>query len=543
MRTPSDKQKKALDELKKISPEADVHWDEKTGTPSRIRGQLSDSMKGNPESVALMFLENHKVLFGLKKPSEELQLKKINVDEAGNRHIRFQQKYHDTQVFRCEIIVHLGSDNVVNGTDANLAYIEKLPDEIKISAREAQDKAMHHAGSRNAAYQWPPELTVLVRDGMPSLTWKVLVPGTIEKLLDSDKQTKRGNKPAMWVYFVDAQTGSVLWQYNALKSHGITTGTGMGRYAGNVTIDTIHSHTNNNYMLIDRDTGCSARISIYDCRRLTNGCRVATDRDNSWNSANQRELVDSMYHTRKVFDYFRSVFRRNSYDDACGDVKIHVHYGVDLADAFFYETTEAIYLGDGDALTLSPLCDLDIIAHEFTHGVSYHEVGFIYENDSGAIDESFSDLFSCLIGSDWLVGEDIWLPPTAQAMRDIADPSKSGDPLAGHMNQIYTGPDQDIVVHYNSGILSHAGYMIAVGGTYNSVNVCEGLGRDMLARLLYNAYNHLLSTSTFTDMRQAMLDSLDDLFATSPLYNRWQAAINNAYAAVGIGNAVPCPPI
>jgi Zn-dependent metalloprotease len=89
--------------------------------------------------------------------------------------------------------------------------------------------------------------------------------------------------------------------------------------------------------------------------------------------------------------------------------------------------------------------------------------------------------------------------------------------------------------------MNKAAFLIASGGKHRDITICEALGRDILGRLYYQALaSHLTSTSTFADMRDAVLDSLLDLYEGDPRYDRWRRSIINAFAAVGIGDSVPC---
>ena len=157
-----------------------------------------------------------------------------------------------------------------------------------------------------------------------------------------------------------------------------------------------------------------------------------------------------------------------------------------------------------------------------------YTANLIYMNESGALNESMSDVFAALIDGDWLHGEDNWLNlAEAPAGRNLADPTNGGkynpaqaiaSVLKGHqpdhMNAKYTGADDNGGVHINNGIMNKAAYLIAVGGTHRGIKICTGLGRDVLGRLYYQALtHHLTPSSDFADMRDAVLDALQDLYA------------------------------
>jgi len=208
------------------------------------------------------------------------------------------------------------------------------------------------------------------------------------------------------------------------------------------------------------------------------------------------------------------------------DIKSSVHYYRNYVNAA-WTGTQMIY-GDGngvDALALSG--GLDIIAHEMTHGVDQYEADLVYQDQSGALNESMSDAFGVFVEYyaqnnkfDWLMGEDIWTPGVPNdALRDISDPTKYGDPA--HMNQyLYTTQDYG-GVHTNSGIPNKACYLIA-----------NNLGIEKTEQIYYRALcNYMTSSTDFSDARACLAQAAADLYdAGSPEVN----AVHNAFSSVGV---------
>jgi thermolysin len=86
-----------------------------------------------------------------------------------------------------------------------------------------------------------------------------------------------------------------------------------------------------------------------------------------------------------------------------------------------------VEISDGDGVTEGPLCTLDIVAHEWTHAVTDYTANLIYNGESGALNESMSDVFAALIDGDWLHGEDSWFnKDEAPACRNLKDPTNGG---------------------------------------------------------------------------------------------------------------------
>ena len=151
--------------------------------------------------------------------------------------------------------------------------------------------------------------------------------------------------------------------------------------------------------------------------------------------------------SHEVYNFYKSRFNRNSIDNLGMSMTNVVHYGIQLNNAFWngYFMT----YGDGDDVRFSNLAgSLDVIAHEITHGVTQYTSNLVYELQSGAINESMSDVFAVIAdSSDWLVGEDVFTPGTSgDGLRSMADPHNgypSDDPnwLPAHMNEFVTLPN------------------------------------------------------------------------------------------------------
>lgn len=181
---------------------------------------------------------------------------------------------------------------------------------------------------------------------------------------------------------------------------------------------------------------------------------------------------------------FAEVYERASYDGAGAPVSLTVHYERDYANAF-WDGTQLVF-GDGDGEIFDRFTKpVDVLGHELTHAVTEHTAGLVYEGQSGALNESLSDVFaSCLkqrllgqdaAAADWLIGEGIFLPGVqARALRDLAapgtaydDPRLGRDPQPAHLDDYVEGPADNGGVHVNSGIPNRAFQLaaVAVGGS------------------------------------------------------------------------------
>jgi bacillolysin len=553
---PTNKQKKALESLREVDKNVKVRWSKKTGSPARLRGNLSSPEKGDPEEIAKKFLTEHNELFALETPRKEVELKEINTDSENNQHLKFRQLYKGVPVFGRQVIVHMDNENAIKGVNGKIVRKQQidLPIKPEISAEEAFKIVMKDDPANKELNDATPQLQILYHDQKSNLTWHVTVKGT-------DKGLYNQKIAAVWEYFVDALVGKVIWRYNNLQSQNITKGSGKGFYSGTVKLNTLRNQNDNSYLLEDHSIFKGTLIYTHDARGKNlahEQAPVSIDNNNQWDATTQRSEVDCHNFTRKVYDYYLSKHGRNSYDNNGSTMHIVAHY-TDPEDgplnAFWNPNEKIVLVGDGDDINVKPLCALDVLAHEWTHAVTQHTAGLKYYGEYGALNEAISDIFGALIDNDWLMGEDIWLYKSeSPAMRNMADPTNGGkynpqEPRNSvgkghqpdHVKDKFTGTEDGGGVHYNSGIMNKAAYLVSTGGSHRGIKICKGLGKNMTGKLYYHALtHHLTPTSGFTAMREALLDSLEDIYQNHPNYDKWRASIKNAFAAVGVGEPVDC---
>ena len=216
--------------------------------------------------------------------------------------------------------------------------------------------------------------------------------------------------------------------------------------------------------------------------------------------------------------YYVNTHGRLSYDDIGGMVISTVHFGRNYNNVYW--NGEQMVYGDGYPVE-------DVAAHELTHGVTQESAALEYRWQSGALNESISDIFGAMVDrDDWLMGED--LPPDAlggrEAIRSLANPELYGQPA--HVDDwVQTCTDNE-GVHVNSGIVSKAFY-----------NIANVIGKGPTERIFYRALvYYLYSNSSLEDARSAALQSAQDLYGTGANYD----SVDSGFRAVGLdGNWNP----
>ncbi|MCA1454728.1 M4 family metallopeptidase [Bradyrhizobium sp. BRP22] len=229
------------------------------------------------------------------------------------------------------------------------------------------------------------------------------------------------------------------------------------------------------------------RRTISDCSNGTFLATATVARTEDGPAANDEAVNRAFEGLGDTRAFYSEVFDRDSLDGHGMRLNAYVHYGSEYNNAF-WNGSEMVF-GDGDGVLFTDFTkSIDVIAHELTHGVTEFTAGLQYHNQSGALNESMSDVFGSLVKqwvnkqtavqADWLIGTDIFTPAIgADALRSLKEPGKAynsptlgRDPQPDHMSKYVNLPDNDAGdnggVHINSGIPNKAFYLAAtnIGG-------------------------------------------------------------------------------
>ena len=230
-------------------------------------------------------------------------------------------------------------------------------------------------------------------------------------------------------------------------------------------------------------TGKKDRL-VYDMKNQGSsflpGKLVRREGDAKTNDPAVNEAYD---YSGATYDFYKTLFSRNSLDDRGMSLVSSVHLGRNYNNAFW--NGEQMAYGDGDGVVFIRFTkSLDVVGHELTHGVVSNTCNLDYLNESGALNEHFADVFGSLVKqwkkkqtaakADWLIGPDIMGPGTqAKSLRTFRnelayenDPYLGTDPQPKHLKDKYTGTSDSGGVHINSGIPNHAFFLVAtaIGG-------------------------------------------------------------------------------
>ena len=470
-------------------------------------GLLLPAVAGTPaETRALAFADLYGEPFGLTSRADVRPMGRSRPDALGQEHVRLQQMRDGVPVTAGELIVHLRGNRVVAANGRTLKDVAVLltPSIAPAGALEqAQALIAKHRGDQAGDARFSsPRLEVFNRGMIDEGTFPTRLAWFIEASGEALRQY-------IWV---DAHTGGVLLTFSQLAE-------AKNRAVYDSALGSTLPGT------LVRSEG-SAPIGI-------------TDANQAYDFAGQ------------TYDYFFINHNRDSFDNAGGQLRSSVRYRDEPGTPFqnaFWNGTQMVY-GEGFASAD------DVVAHELSHAVTERSANLLYYNQSGALNESFSDIFGETmdltngVGNDgagvrWQVAEDL----SIGAIRHMMTPTLFGDPgklsdsaqFVCRSDAATSSSADSGGVHSNSGVPNHGYALMVDGGTYNGRTI-TGIGLAKAAKVQYRALTtYLTSGSGFADNAQALNESCSDLIGTSGITGADCAQVATALLAVEMANPWPC---
>lgn len=530
-----------------------VIYDPATGSPVWISGQAGESLPplGTHEGrieAAYQRLEVLQSLLPVENVRTELPVESTELDGMQIAHIRLQQVSNNLPVRNAQVQVHLYPDGkfVVNGhMHSTNITVSETP---TIDAFSAGQLALAEVTEHRHVVALSQEHQELLHYSGPqtNLVWYQM-PGVIRETRLAWEVTTRPDFVHRWEYLIDAHTGETLLEYDHTCSIGPKKATGTDLNGQTQTIDVFQA-PNGTYYLLDADkqmyNGSQSQLP-----NAGDGFIITADwQNNTPSNANYSEITStnnswsaleiSAHNNSAIsYNYFESKHNHLSIDANGGDIISFVNVADDngqgLDNAFW--NGQAMFYGNGN-VAFDPLAGaLDVAGHEMAHGVIQATANLEYQGESGALNESFADIFGVMIDrDDWTLGEDVVKTQVfpSGALRSMSDPHNGGSSLNDngfqpkHVNEQYTGSQDNGGVHINSGIPNHAFYLFATA-----------TNKEKAEQVYYRALEkYHTRSSQFLDSRLAVVQAATDLYgANSAEVN----AVKSAYDQVGILNGQP----
>lgn len=517
----------------------------KNGNPNWLKPREGVRLK--PEDV----LQKHAGELGLGA-RDELRLYRTLADELGMIHYRYELFHRGVKVQDAEVFIHerngvveslnghwprgldAGVEPAISAEEAIALALQYMPATTYIWEVEAAEQMLQKV-RRDKKATFLPEAELVLID--PSLEQAAQDYHLAYTLTVHAKEPVEERKQL----FIDANTGELLLKLEQLFDNDHT-GIAETKYSGTREIIT-DSIASNRFRLIE--TGRGGGIETYDLNTSSNENNSVdfTDDDNYWNNVNPQQdeaATDAHWGAEMTFDYFAQVHNYTGIDGENMPLISYVHYSENWVNAQW--TGNWARFGDGNGTSYSSMAALDIVAHEFGHGITQFNAGLIYQDESGALNESFSDIFGAAVEfwaspelSDWNMGEDANI--NGNGLRDMSNPKSKGDPDTYRgQNWINSGEDNG-GVHTNSGVQNYWFHLLADGGSGSNDNGdgydVQGVGVDTAAAIAFRNLRYYLGRrSEYFDARLGSLQAAEDLYG---ICSQAVVETTKAWYAVGIG--------
>ncbi|TNE49828.1 MAG: T9SS type A sorting domain-containing protein [Bacteroidetes bacterium] len=546
------------------------------GLPILLEGKTSASGSADSEKPmgerALEYLGSLAPA-GLKHAAQEFTVRSIHTDKQGNAHVRLDQVWQGVPVYGGELIAHTENGIFIraNGryypTPGLASVTPALSD---VDARQRVEKQLTPGTVKTS---WSNAERQLVGGQEFQAELVIYHPG---RKIDAERLawhvTLYPNLLRRMVFFVDAQTGEILYQYDHTcainggrcvsgqhhatasavpdlpempaefappPSGGPVVATGVdlnnqsrsfgawmegsviyledaGQTMFNAGASNMPGDPVGAIISLDAKNTSPEIPSTFDYSLVTSGSTTF----------NNKNAVSTHWNAIQSYSYFETTHSRNSIDGVGGNIlslfNVSEADGTSMENAFW--NGAAMWYGNGGASFTELAGGLDVGGHEMTHGVIEKTANLEYLDESGALNESFADIFAvCIDRDDWKIGEDVVKPgsTTNNCLRDLQFPNNGTPAQPKHVNEQYVGPLDNGGVHINSGITNRAFYLFASNAA---------VGLEKAEKVYYKALeDYLVRSSQFVDCRIAVIQAANDLYG-STVAN----AAADAFTTVGI---------
>ena len=447
------------------------------------------------EAKSHRFFTSNKALLRIGTPDLELLLAKAETMTDGTQVLRFQQTFGGLEVWPAQVVTNVAKDGRLTAmTGAYVPTPEGLVLDATVAPGEAVRVAWAHIGLLPPTARPEPVLKIYAENGAAKeLAYEVMVEGGMR-----DSQV-----------FVSAISGKVLKSISKI-CNGAVTGSGVGLVSSTpLSLNLWQSGAtfyakDTTKTMYNSGTGAGF-IQIYNNNNTGPSGTLTPATSTSQFSFSDPEAASALYCLGKTYDFYQSEFGRNSYDNAGASMIGFVRYaevaGKPMQNAFWNGSFMAF--GSADKFAGA----IDVVAHEMTHAVVQKTADLVYENQSGALNESIADImgegaeWKSTGSSDWKLGS--VLGPGMQ--RDMISPETCGQPST--MSSFVRTSTDHGGVHTNSGIPNHAFYLLVEGLPGG------GIGRSKAHQIFYRTLTTKLSkNSDFQDLRAGAVLSAKELY-------------------------------
>lgn len=461
--------------------------------------RVSPALQAMPlQAAAEQHMADHASFFGLKDAASELKPIKHEVDRIGHASTRFQQYHQGIPIIAGEVIVNQTGQRQLTSLGGRTSPGLTLDVKPLLTEKDAQDLAIQ---AMVKWYQLPAESFVVSKPELsiydPRLMSGYNYPAALVWRLDV---TTKDLQPINEFFAIEAQTGLVALHFNQVP------------------------HAKNR--LTYNANSAATLPGTLSCNESNPSCSGG--------------ITDAIYahkYAGITYDYYLNNFGRDGINGAGMTIISSVDYCPTPSQC---PLQNAFWNGSQMAYGHNYAIGEDVVGHELTHGVTQYTSKLYYHYQSGAINESLSDIFGELIQQSdpnstisspsrkWLMGEDLPIG----AIRSMSDPTIYNQPDKMSSAKYYRNNSDNGGVHVNSGISNKAAYLMANGGVFNGFTV-TGIGNYKTAQIFYKVQvNYLTSGSDYLDLYNYLNQACAILVGSYGITLKDCASVSNATLAV-----------
>lgn len=481
-------------------------------------------------------------------PSEYKYLGIDKIPFTNSQHVKFRQQYHKIPIYGSLVTVELSKSNEFVSVNSSTGDPSNVDPNASLSPAEALKKVMRLAGYTGEPLNGPARLYFYYDTKLPR--WRlVYIVEDVLRIKPRRKDTKDslGALPEISDFVIDAHSGELVDELPRSQTMAEEDGTaaaldglGTSRQFGILLETTSNLATMHDRPKNIRTHDLKFRDALFLQSQLPGP--FVTNPPDPWDAG----AVSAHANAQAVVDFLRDVLKRDGLDDQGGPIVSTVNCVYQNLNGSREWRNAARFRGqmiygqrfvDGELRSYA--VSLDVVAHELLHGLTENTARLEYRLESGALNESISDIYGVIVSNihnpdvsnwNWEIGED--LSESGVPLRSMSDPARFGQPA--HMNDFVVLPEEEDNggVHTNSGIHNRAAFNVLTSTVDDGSFLFSPVE---VARLYYVALvAHLSRTSNFSDCRAGVVLAAKSMFDLASDVDRKVSAINRAYDSVGI---------
>ncbi len=491
-----------------------------------LLAQSSVSIDGRQSTVTTYFLQFQDEL--KLTPHDEFVVKKSITNPSGWIRHRMQQLHKGYEVIGSQVTLH-EKNGILQKRSGPLAHSIGNLENHRLSLQE-QERLI--TAAENRQMQVTASRQVIINLGYPQLNQDYII------AYEAIGEDNTPMPPIKKRYYINPVYKTIIDVHDLIKHESVESNVPT-KYYGNqdVIIDKFEGENNSEkYRLRDETRGQGIYTLNAQVADGLNGQQYGDfvadspdfDLPNEWE---YEVATDAHYCASRYYDFMLDRFGYDGLDGEGHELYCINNIGGKFFVNAFWNGSYSFY-GNGDCANYDPLTTLDVVSHEFTHGFTDFTSDLIYRNESGALNESISDIFGKALefefdftNFDWYIGNKFRISDDANPFRSMRDPNERFDPKYYGGNYWYTGAGDNGGVHSNSGLLNYWFYVLSEG--FSGINEVDEaytispIGMEEALNIVFGMQTgYLTQNSTYLDAMYASLEVAEDLYGeNSDSYN------------------------